>query len=152
MYICSFTLNDRITSVFEIAGRSYPAFSGLDDHANKRRDVCLPDLGPIPTGAYYIVDRQSGGHMGWWYDAFGDKPDWFALYADDGRIDDETFCNGVRRGNFRLHPAVGRGLSKGCITIQQQSDFNIIKGMLRGVKNVKVPCTDILTYGKVIVR
>ncbi|VWC20725.1 DUF2778 domain-containing protein [Burkholderia latens] len=104
------------------------------------------------NGTYYIVDRQSGGRFGWLYDAFGGKPDWFALYADDGRIDDETFCNGVSRGNFRLHPAVGRGLSKGCITIRSEADFSIVKGMLRSVKNVKIPRADILTYGKVIVR
>lgn len=152
MHLCSFTLNDQPTSAFEIAGRSFRAFSGLADHANKRRDMCVPDHGPIPIGTYYIVDRRFGGRLGRLYEAFDRRSDWFALYADDGRIDDETFCNGVSRGHFRLHPAVGRGLSKGCITIQSQADFNVIKGMLRGVKNVRIPGTDVSTYGKVIVR
>ncbi|WP_254367149.1 tlde1 domain-containing protein [Paraburkholderia sp. NMBU_R16] len=33
---------------------------------------------------------------------------WFALYRNDGVVDDYTFIDGVRRGNFRLHPNVPR--------------------------------------------
>ncbi|MDE8555645.1 DUF2778 domain-containing protein [Pantoea vagans] len=29
---------------------------------------------------------------------------WFGLFRDDGKIDDLTFVQGIRRGNFRLHP------------------------------------------------
>jgi hypothetical protein len=64
MHLCSFTLNDQPTSAFEIAGRSFRAFSGLADHANKRRDMCVPDHGPIPIGTYYIVDRDPEGAWG----------------------------------------------------------------------------------------
>lgn len=48
--------------------------------------------------------------MGWLYDFVKDQAsgvhheDWFALYRDDGQIDDYTVINGVRRGNFRIHP------------------------------------------------
>jgi hypothetical protein len=49
------------------------------------------------------------------------KADWFALFADDGTIDDNTLCNHVRRGEFRLHPR-HIGISQGCIIDSQ--DFN----------------------------
>ncbi|WP_346777784.1 tlde1 domain-containing protein [Paraburkholderia sp. Ac-20336] len=35
--------------------------------------------------------------------------------------------NGVERGQFRLHPAGGRGLSKGCITLPGYADFEKIR-------------------------
>lgn len=35
----------------------------------------------------------------------------FALCAADGKIDDETFCNKVKRGSFRLHPTGNLGIS-----------------------------------------
>jgi hypothetical protein len=36
---------------------------------------------------------------------------WFALYRDDGLIDDWTWINGVNRGDFRLHSVGGQGIS-----------------------------------------
>ena len=42
---------------FEIGGRSFPAFSGLGEHANNIIYACLPWAGPIPLGTYYIFDR-----------------------------------------------------------------------------------------------
>ena len=45
--------------------------------------------------------------------------DWFALWRDDRGIDDETWVEGVKRGNFRLHPGT---VSEGCITIAHNSD------------------------------
>ncbi|MFP3617622.1 DUF2778 domain-containing protein, partial [Paraburkholderia sp. SIMBA_050] len=70
----------------------------------------VPNDGPLPAGVYYIVDRQSGGRMGWLNDFRSDllagthRADWFALYRNDGVIDDWTSLNGIRRGHFRLHP------------------------------------------------
>lgn len=90
--------------------------------------------------------------MGWFYDLFGQRSDWFALYANDGRIDDETYCNEVKRGNFRLHPKVGRGISKGCITIDRQSDFNMIFAILKGAPKQTIPGSTLSAYGQVIVR
>ncbi|WP_179404069.1 DUF2778 domain-containing protein [Burkholderia guangdongensis] len=148
MHICKFELNGEPMSVFEIAGRKFPAFSGESPYTNKRAYACVVNKGPLPAGTYYIVDRKSGGRLGWLWDAISSHDDWFALYADDGRIDDELFCDGVKRGSFRLHS--GR-VSKGCITIPNQADFNVIRGILRGM-SAYIPRTDIGCYGKVIIK
>lgn len=152
MYQCSFELNNQPMSTFKVGSRSFPAFSGLANHVNKRIAVCIPNFGPIPPGTYYIVDRESGGFFGWLYDMIGQRKDWFALYANDGKIDDETYCKEVQRGNFRLHPKVGEGISKGCITINRQSDFNTIRDLLRGTSKQAIPGSTLLAYGKVIVK
>jgi hypothetical protein len=152
MYQCSFELNNQPMSVFKIGERPFDAFSGLAPYVNKRLAVCIANLGPIPPGTYYIVDRESGGIFGWLYDMFGQRGDWFALYSNDGKIDDETYCNEVKRGNFRLHPKVGRGISKGCITIDHQSDFNTIRAILKGAPKQAIPGSTITAYGKVVVR
>ena len=152
MHQCSFELNNEPMSVFKIGERSFNAFSGLSPYVNKRLAACTPNLGPIPPGTYYIVDRESGGFLGGLYDMFGQRGDWFALYAEDGKIDDETYCNEIKRGNFRLHPKVGSGISKGCITVDHQSDFNAIRIILKGVPKEPIPGSSISAYGKVTVR
>ncbi|WP_244122195.1 DUF2778 domain-containing protein [Burkholderia latens] len=138
-------------SAFEIDGRKFPAFSGLTPHINKRSQQCLKAYGPIPLGTYYIVDRQSGGRLGRFHDLGSGKSNWFALYAVDDRIDDETFCNGVRRGEFRLHPKSGFGISRGCITLNDEADFHIVRGLLKNSSASFIPGTNIRTYGKVVV-
>jgi hypothetical protein len=65
MLQCSFELNDQPMSTFNIGVISFPAFSGLAPHINRCLSVCLADLGPIPFGRYYIVDRESGERLGW---------------------------------------------------------------------------------------
>jgi hypothetical protein len=152
MYQCSFELNDKPMSAFKIGEQTFDAFSGLDPYVNKRMAVCTPNLGPIPTGTYYIVDRESGGSLGWLYDMFGQRGDWFALYANDGKLDDETYCEEIKRGSFRLHPKVGRGISKGCITINLQADFNMIRAILKGAPKQTIPGSTLAAYGKVIVK
>ena len=152
MIECAFELNGRPMSMFKMNALQFPAFSGLDNHANQPRFACNPDLGPIPPGAYYIVDRQSGGRLGPLRDFFVDRSDWFALYATDGKIDDETFCNGVKRGNFRLHPRGAAGISRGCITIQHQADFNIIRAHLRAGRQINIPGSSMTAYGRVTVK
>lgn len=146
MYRCSFELNDKPLSAFKIGGHSFAAFSGLDPYVNRRLAACVANYGPIPPGTYYIVDRESGGFFGWLYDMFGQRGDWFALYANDRRIDDVAYCREVKRGNFRLHPKVGRGISKGCITIDKQSDFNKIRTILKSVKKHAIPNSALLAY------
>jgi hypothetical protein len=61
MYQCSFELNDKPMSAFKVEARQFDVFSGRDPYVNKRMAVCTPNLGPIPPGTYYIVDRESGG-------------------------------------------------------------------------------------------
>lgn len=74
-------------------------------------------MGPIPPGIYFIVDRESGGMLGGLRDYFTGRDTWFALCANDNRIDDKTFCNNIIRGHFRLHPKGVRGVSEGCVVI-----------------------------------
>ncbi|MDR2017765.1 MAG: DUF2778 domain-containing protein [Syntrophobacterales bacterium] len=45
----------------------------------------------------------------------------------DNRIDDEVFCNGVRRGEFRLHPGGSPGRSSGCVTLPNSGDFRMLR-------------------------
>jgi hypothetical protein len=90
--------------------------------------------------------------MEWFKNLFSDHTDWFALYAIDGRIDDETYCNQVRRGHFRLHPKGPRGISEGCITIEKQIDFQRIRALLKGNQLTEVPGLDFKAYGKVVVQ
>ncbi len=71
MHECSFELNDKPMSAFR--------------------------MGLIPPGIDYIFDRPSGGLLGPLQDLFNDHSYWFALYAIDGKIDDETYCNKVKR-------------------------------------------------------
>lgn len=89
--------------------------------------------------------------MGPVWDKFTQAPIWFALYADDIRVDDQTFCDNVLRGAFRLHPAVLFGRSAGCITLPFMRDFQVLRNLIRQQEMFDVPCTNLKAYGKVIV-
>ena len=151
MIDCKFKLNGKPLSFFQCGATNFPAFSGLGPHVNKREAMCIPDWGPIPPGSYYIFDRETGGLRGLWPRIFDEHSDWFALYAIDKKIDDETYCNKVRRGEFRLHPVGPRRISKGCITINSQSDFQFLRTILKKTKQEPVPGSKLLAYGKVVV-
>lgn len=90
--------------------------------------------------------------MGWLYEKLGEKSDWFSLYAIDSKIDDQTFCEGTLRGQFRLHPAVGQGISKGCITLPSSQDYDLIKNELKASGTHSVVGFDIPVYGIVSVK
>jgi hypothetical protein len=152
MQQCSFELNGEPLSQFKIGAAAFPAFSGLGSYMNRRVFACAKNLGPIPPGTYFILDRQSGGFLGPLWDRIRGYKDWFSLYANDGRIDDKTYCNQVLRGNFRLHPKLGLGISKGCITIENVSDFNQIRARLKSNKPIKIKGADFFAYGTVIVK
>lgn len=152
MLNCSYELNGKSLSKFVCGAQSFEAFSGNGKHKNKPASVCVPNDGPIPRGKYYIVDRQSGGKLGWLYDSFNGKDKWFALYAADNKIDDNMFCNKVRRGEFRLHPKGTLGISLGCITIEKKSDYDKVYKLLKATKKEKIPGTKLATYGIVIVK
>ncbi|PSL14827.1 uncharacterized protein DUF2778 [Marinobacterium halophilum] len=139
----SFHLNNKSMSSFKMGGASFPAFSGMNQHMNRAKSHCISNEGPIPKGTYYIIDRQSGGFLGPLRDWLSDKDEWFALYAIDSNIDDETLCDQVKRGQFRLHPKVPLGISKGCITIDSWSDFQVIRSLLKSANTQKIPNTDI---------
>ena len=152
MVECTFELNGKPMSLFKMGATHFPAFSGLGRHVNQREFICTPNLGPIPPGTYYIVDRQSGGRLGALRDLLRDRSEWFALYAADGKIDDEVFCDDVKRGNFRLHPNRVGGVSQGCITFESLADFNILRAHLKASNQVDVPGSPLQAYGRVIVR
>lgn len=147
----TFQLNGKPMSALQYGSMSFPAFSGLGPHANRREFACSPDVGPIPPGTYYIFDRQSGGLLGPLRDLFSNHDQWFALYADDGKIDDETLCQQVKRGHFRLHPKGALGISQGCITLEHMTDYQILRGFLKGSPTTAVPGVTIQAYGRIIV-
>jgi hypothetical protein len=77
MFDCSFDLNEPLTT-FKIGTATFAAFSGYGAYINKCASTCLANFGPIPTGSYYIIDRQSGGRFGWLWDRVRGHADWFA--------------------------------------------------------------------------
>jgi len=152
MIDCIFTLNDNPMSTFVAGTRKFPAFSGVGDYVNKRASACLKNVGPIPLGTYYIIDRQSGGLLGGIRDMLSGKSEWFALYAIDNKIDDNTFCEQVERGQFRLHPKGPLGISYGCIVINTKSDFDFLRTILKNSNTINIPGTELIAYGKVVVK
>ncbi|MBL1261131.1 MAG: DUF2778 domain-containing protein [Thiotrichaceae bacterium] len=153
MIDCSFELNNKPMSTFKMGAPSFPAFSGLGEHVNRAMSQCLPNKGPIPKGNYYIFDRQSSLKERF-KSLFGVdyNDDWFALYAIDNKIDDETYCKQVKRGQFRLHPSGEFGISQGCITINDWTDFQVVRALLKGTKTIEIPDVGLECYGKVWVR
>ena len=148
----SFELNGQPMSALKRQSFSVPAFSGLGSQANKKQFACTVGSGPIPPGTYYIFDRQSGGLLGPLRDIFSNRSEWFALYAIDEKIDDETLCEQIRRGNFRLHPKGPLGISEGCITIEDRSDFQRLRAVLLQSERTTVPNTGLEAYGRVVVK
>ena len=111
--------------------------------------MCLPNQGPIPVGDYHIVDRQTGP-LGVFRQRH--KKDWFALYAKDRVVDDQLYCEGVLRGQFRLQPKSGGGVSRGRITLERPSDFALLRQLFEATERVPIPRTPWMSYGTVIVR
>lgn len=156
---CVFFLNRRRISTLLCSGfGGVAAFSGNGRYVDDPAATSVPEDGPLPTGVYYIVDRQSGGRLGWLNDFRDDllngthRTDWFALYRNDGVIDDWTFIKGVRRGNFRLHPVGYWGISQGCITLPNRKQFDQLRAYLKAQKTAKIPGTTIDYYGRLTVR
>jgi hypothetical protein len=152
MIDCKFELNNKPMSTFWCGATKFPAFSGIGQHINQRVSACLASQGPIPPGHYYIFDRQVGGLRGPFERLFSERRNWFALYAIDSKIDDETYCDKVKRGEFRLHPKGERGISLGCITIDSPTDFQYLRTILTSAKPSAVPGSTLKAYGKVWVR
>lgn len=119
-YDGNFLVNNAALSPLTIFGLgTFNAFSGNDAYRNRGGCTAIPDNGPIPAGRYWIVDRPIGGIGSQLYtyakdsvNTIAGRPsdhrEWFALYRDDGSIDDVTWIYGVERGQFRLHPAGGK--------------------------------------------
>lgn len=65
---------------------------------------------------------------------------------------DWTFVEGVRRGNFRLHPNGRWGVSDGCITLVSQHQFDRLRDYLLSQPTKPIPGTSTPYYGTVDVR
>jgi len=158
MIIARFPLNGLPASVLSVPGvGNFPAFSGQKAGRNNSSLSSVPDIGPIPPGRYFVVGRHSGGRLGAVYE-FGlrefygtDRTTWFALYREDWQIDDTVFIEGVKRGKFRLHPIGPKGLSEGCITLTQLSDFDYLRDALLKTTMIQVPCSSFMAYGTITV-
>lgn len=139
---------------FSGVGR-FPAFSGMERFRNQPGCTYLVDKGAIPPGRYWVVDRPVGGVRTRFREAlaaaFGQniRANWFALYRDDGAIDDHTFIDGVRRGSFRLHPMGPNRESWGCVTMLRQTDFELVRSMLLRSTPMQIPGAEITGYGTV---
>ncbi|KEA52394.1 hypothetical protein DT73_12575 [Mangrovibacter sp. MFB070] len=146
----SLILNEADYAPFNLYGVGvFMAHSGRGAYRNNANCGSIPKDGPLPLGKYWIVDRLEGNWLSQksleikdatrrslGIKQFG-KSDWFALWKDDWGIDDHTWVEGVKRGNFRLHP--GR-VSEGCITIAHESDFAMIHNALMNTPLIQVPC------------
>jgi len=154
---CYMLLNRREFTSLNCPGvGNFPVFSGQKEGRNNPDKMNVPEIGPIVRGCYYIVERPSGGKLGplrerFLKDVYGtDRSTWFGLYRDDGKIDDYTFIQGVKRGNFRLHPIGPLGLSEGCITLVHPIQFSYLHDMLlRYGPRLNIPGSQLKAYGTV---
>ncbi|MCL1826086.1 MAG: DUF2778 domain-containing protein [Betaproteobacteria bacterium] len=158
MFECTFTLNSQPMSLIKGLGFQYPAYSGFPAYRNKPTWQCIPYFGAIPVGRYAIVDKESGGLKSKIKDAIksvtsgSNHFEWFALYALDSHVDDELFCAGVRRGEFRIHAAGYFGRSEGCITLPNPTDFHMLRSRILVHKNTAIPGASITGYGVLDVK
>ncbi|MGF6956823.1 DUF2778 domain-containing protein [Paraburkholderia youngii] len=160
-YFGKFLVNNARLSPLTINGLgTFNAYSGNDQYRNRGGCTAVPNKGPIPAGKYWIVDRPTGGlgsqalalAKDTWNAAWGSPTnhnEWFALYRDDGSIDDFTWVNGVKRGHFRLHPAGGEGASLGCITLPSRGDFLVIRNSLLNTSTILAGRPGLRAYGTI---
>ncbi|WP_206951618.1 DUF2778 domain-containing protein [Trinickia acidisoli] len=156
---CTFALNHKITSLLNCPGiGAFAAYSGHGPGRDNPELTDKEDVGPIPKGVYYIVDRHSGGRLGWWHDfidahGYGttDRTKWFMLW--NPATGDSTFVNGVKRSVFRLHPEGPLRLSDGCITVANLYSFAVLaKGLRSRGADLPVPGAPFRAYGTVEVK
>lgn len=123
----------------------FPAFSGMGEFRNQPGCAYLRHNGALPHGRYWIVDRPTGGIRTQFREGLASLfssntlREWFVLYRDDGTVDDFTFIDGVKRGNFRLHPMGPNRESQGCLTMQSQTEFTLLRNMLLNTLTVRSP-------------
>ena len=125
-------------------GSTVDVFSGTGDHTNNPLSTDKAGAGPLPTGDYYIVGRPSGGFFGKLKSWVTGRDEWFALYRQDGKIDDFTTVNGVERSLFRMHPGT---LSAGCVTFCAYDQFTQTRNLLLNSPNGTILGTNQTFYG-----
>lgn len=145
-------LNGEAMTTLECGCReSYQAFSGNPPFRNNPDATSQAYIGPAPEGWYYIVDRPDGGIGGAVSSFFSGKDKWFALYRNDGTPGDDTTEKGVRRTELRLHPKGPRGASLGCVTLDNQEDYNRLRKRLLNTTTATITGTNIKYYGTILV-
>lgn len=156
---CTFLLDDKPTSTLYCSGYgSVTAYSGTGPGRDNPKATATRNIGPIPAGTYYLVDRRSGGLLGWardWWSEYGfgttDRTRWFALWNPN--TGDTTMIDGIQRGEFRLHPDGPMHLSEGCITVVSYFEFDRLQRYIRTRQpDLPVPGTTMRAYGTVEVR
>jgi len=156
---CTFQLNRKTNSFLQCPGvGNLLAFSGTGPSRDNPSATAIANVGPLPVGRYYIVDRQSGGKLGWLRDLYStygygttDRSQWFALWRE--KTGDVTIINGIKRRAFRLHPMGAMHLSEGCITLVNPSQFKRLADYLRKQgATLSVPGTSLKAYGIVDVK
>ncbi|MFC0397637.1 DUF2778 domain-containing protein [Paraburkholderia rhizosphaerae] len=139
-------MNNQATSTLYCSGfGGVTAYSGQEYGRDNPGAVAVKDIGPLSPGKYYLLDRRSGGRMGWFYDWLSehnvgttDRSKWFMLWNE--RTGDTTFINGVKRGEFRLHAEGSRRISEGCITVMSKPEFDRLERHIRSrVPDLPVP-------------
>ncbi len=143
-------LNGADYATFNIYGVGvFMAHSGDRIYRNNGACRAITNDGPLPRCKYWIVERGSCGLASkarakaldlfnrFDYGTEFGRDEWFALYKDDWGINDGTWVDGVHRVLFRLHPDK---VSKGCITIDHNSDYALIRNALLKTTSVQVPC------------
>jgi hypothetical protein len=150
--------NSPVETLVMYGAGVYAAYSGNGIYKNRGGCTGIPDNGPIPAGKYWLVDRPKGGIGSQmqaqlkdaWNGLVGhpsNHSEWFALYRDDGVIDDWTWINGVKRGNFRLHPVGGQNISLGCITLTSVTGFRELRQKLLSNPTVPAGHSGLQAYG-----
>jgi RHS repeat-associated protein len=138
--------NGMLISDCDCPTQRVPAFSGIDPFTNDPTSSNIPSAGAIPPGQYYIVEPYiytADPRSRYFLYTF------FKLYRVDDVIDDETFINGVRRGEFRFHP--GR-ISLGCVTVGDLRAWAQIQHRVLNTNPSIIPGTSIPYLGVVTVQ
>lgn len=140
---------------------TFPVLSGRQKFINNVNCSYVTDYGSIPVGDYWIVKMPSSGFANTVLRELKDlvnhtnHDEWFGLFSVR-TMSDSVFVNGVKRGQFRLHPLRpdGSGESWGCITFFKVSDFQHVRRALLRTKMFKVPRSrnGLMAYGKVSVK
>ncbi len=135
---------------------TFDVFSGDRPYSNMPECSDIP-YAALPPGQYWIVDRPVGSlgnqvrntGLDLWNGTNHD--DWFGLFSYE-TMNDNLYVNGVKRGQFRLHPLRpdGSGTSWGCITFFQVSDFAFVRDRILNTKKFNVPGgAGLMAYGRV---
>lgn len=140
---------------------TFDVLSGMEKYINNPNCSDI-EKAAIPPGTYWIVDRPTGSIVNQLRAEALDlihlyknqHSEWFGLYNAQ-TMSDYVYVNGSRRGSFRLHPLNndGSGVSWGCVTLYNASDFQILRNALLGRKKEKVPGgKGLMAYGRLDVR